>query len=157
MRAMSARKSRRKRGPTSDDATARTAPTKRLQVFPSNETWAGSPSEQPGVGVGFVMGFMPTRRTPGYSLQELRRADQRKDFTLVPAIDSKVPDVHGDDAVTGVELAHPDQTQIGKVRPSLRVARGQGGHLREVLLEVESELNESTFEHRQDLGGACQM
>ena len=48
-----------------------------------------------------------------------------RDFlALVAAVDFEVLAIDGDDAVARVELAQPDQTQIGEVR-AVGVATGQ--------------------------------
>ena len=46
----------------------------------------------------------------------IRGANQRNGFPLVPAIDSKVLAIDGDDAVPRVQLTHANQTQVREVR-----------------------------------------
>jgi hypothetical protein len=43
------------------------------------------------------------------------RADQRDGLPLVPAIDAEVGSIHGDDAVSWVELAHSNQAEVRQV------------------------------------------
>jgi len=51
-----------------------------------------------------------------------RRRNQRDDFALVSTVNAKVLGIDSDDTVFGVDLAHPDQTQIGQVRFPIRNA-----------------------------------
>ena len=51
------------------------------------------------------------------------RADQRNHLAFVPAVNAKIL-VRCDHAVVRIKLAHPDQTKIGQIGLSIRVALG---------------------------------
>src|SRR6266498_2021126 len=44
------------------------------------------------------------------SLSSPRRRNQRDNFALVSTINAKILDIHSDDTVLGIDLAHSDQT-----------------------------------------------
>lgn len=86
-----------------------------------------------------------------------RRTDEWDDLALVAPIDPEVLPIHGDDAVTRMELAHADQTQVGKVWTAVGVALRQRLELREVVAAVEGHDRQSLAQHRQDQRHALEV
>jgi hypothetical protein len=65
------------------------------------------------------------------------RADERDSLALVAPVDAKVLPVCRGDAVTRVELAHPNQAQVGEIGLTVCIPLRQRRQVREVLTAVE--------------------
>src|SRR6266496_2236328 len=67
--------------------------------------------------------FVVTTSLASDASSDSGRADQRNHLAFVPAVNAKIL-VGCDHAVVRIKLAHPDQTKIGQIRLSIRVALG---------------------------------
>ena len=85
-----------------------------------------------------------------------RGRDKGDYFALIAAIDAKVF-VDGEDAVLRVQFAHPDQAEIGQVRFAITIAFGQGGKLRQVIVAIEGEPDQTFIDHFEDDPGISEM
>ena len=86
----------------------------------------------------------------------VRRRDERDYFALVAAINKKVF-VDGDDAVLRMQFAHPDEAEVGQVRFAITIAFGQGSKLRQVIVAIEGEPDQTFFNHFEDDPGIAEM
>src|SRR6266516_1784327 len=67
--------------------------------------------------------FVVTTSLASDASSDSGRADQRNHLAFVPAVNAKML-VGCDHAVVRIKLAHPDQTKIGQIGLSIRVALG---------------------------------
>ena len=67
--------------------------------------------------------FVVTTSLASDASSDSGRADQRNHLAFVPAVNAKIL-VGCDHAMVRIKLAHPDQTKIGQIGLSIRVALG---------------------------------
>src|SRR6266705_247290 len=67
--------------------------------------------------------FVVTTSLASDASSDSGRADQRNHLAFVPTVNAKIL-VGCDHTVVRIKLAHPDQTKIGQIRLSIRVALG---------------------------------
>jgi hypothetical protein len=82
--------------------------------------------------------------------------DKRDYFALVAAINAKVF-VDGKDAVLRMQLAHPDEAEVGQVRFAIAIAFGQGSQLGQVVVAIEGEPDQIFFNHFEYDSGIAEV
>jgi rRNA maturation endonuclease Nob1 len=88
---------------------------------------------------------------------EAWRTDGWDNLALVSPIDPKVSQIHGNDAVARVKLTHPDQTKVRKVRAAIRVTLRQLSQVRQVVVAIECEFDQSISHHVENGFDAFQI
>ena len=76
-----------------------------------------------------------------------RRDDQTDHLSLVATVYAKVFLVHGDDSMSGMELAHPNEAEIRQVGLPIGVADRESFELRKVLVAFERDRREPVSDH----------
>ena len=85
------------------------------------------------------------------------RADQRDDLAFVPAVNSEVFRIDCDDAVPGIELTHSYQAEIGEVGLPFFVSLRECGQLRQMIVAVEGESEQTLKNHFEHEANAAEM
>ena len=96
------------------------------------------------------------RLRPGRQKLATGWRDERDDFAFVSPIDAKVF-VHGDDTVLWMQLAHPNETEIGKVRFAILVTLCQSSQVSEMIVTDKMQPDEFFGDHLQDETGIAQV
>jgi hypothetical protein len=76
-----------------------------------------------------------------------RRRNQRDDFALVSPVNAKVFDIHSDDTVFGINLAHSDKAEIGKIRFAIFVSFCESSQLWKMIVAVKGQSYEAVSDH----------
>src|SRR5438477_303231 len=82
--------------------------------------------------------------------------NERNYFAFVSPVDAKIF-VDRDDAVFWVQLAHPNETEIGQVRFAILVTLSQTSQMSEMIVTDKIQPDEFFGDHLQDETGICQM
>src|SRR5204863_4736479 len=93
----------------------------------------------------------------GLHSSNLRRADQRDDFSLVSSVHTEVRSVHRDHAMAGMKLAHANEAKISEVRAPVRVPFSERLELRQVVTAVECDGEQPLSDHREHDGDVLEM
>src|ERR1035441_143163 len=87
----------------------------------------------------------------------LRRTDQGTRSALITAVNAEVLAIHSNDTVPGKELAQANQAQIGQIGMTVGVTQRQSFELRQVVVAVKSECDQSLANQGEDQRDVLQV
>ena len=76
--------------------------------------------------------------------------DQRDDLAFVATVDPEVVTIHGDHAVPRIQLAHPDEAEVGQIRRAVVISLRETCQLRQMVLDLERDGDQSIRDHPQN-------
>ena len=104
----------------------------------------------PGAKRGAASGKAQKYRAQiNYAGLPVRRCDEWNRVAFVASVNPKISAIHGDDTVFWKKLAHADQAKIGEVGLAVTVALRQRSQLRQVIVAIKCQADESVLKHGQ--------